>query len=178
LTVGDTQWPRYYVFEQPEENAAFILAGSVHAPDGEMALLIARDTFARRPQRTAMWVARDLRITSRTREQLTTTGDPAGEPAEGELRFQVFAKRSHRGVHTHVGEVTAADPEAAIQTAVRRFGEEKALAWLVVADADLRRSEAADREVLYDSSPGKSFRHENEYPVRTMILDLKRKTAK
>jgi len=172
--VADTQWPRYYVFEQPEVGAAFILAGSVHAPDGEMALLIARDTFARRPRRTAMWVARDACITSRTREQLAA-GERTGDPEPGETRFQVFAKRSHRGVHSHVGEVAAADPEAAIHAAVDRFGEGKELVWLVIADADLRRSGDADRDVLYDSTPGKSFRHESEYPVRTMMLDLKKK---
>jgi len=175
--MGDTQWPRFYVFEQPEEGAAFILAGSVHAPDVEMALLIARDTFARRPHRTAMWVARDLGITSRTREQLAAA-DPAGEHSAGEITYQVFVKRSHRGVHTHAGEVTAADPETAIRTAVRRFGDENAVVWLVIAEADIRRSEAADREILFDSSPGKSFRHENEYPVRTMMMALKRKKGK
>ena len=173
--MADTQWPRYYVFEQPEDGAAFILAGSVHAPDGEMALLIARDTFARRPQRTAMWVARDARITSRTREQLAA-GEQTGNPVPGKTPFQVFAKRSHRGVHSHVGEVAAADPEAAIHAAVDRFGEGKEVVWLVIADVDIRRSGEADRGVLYGSTPGKRFRHESEYPVRTMMLNLKKKS--
>jgi ring-1,2-phenylacetyl-CoA epoxidase subunit PaaB len=172
--VADTQWPRYLVFEQPDDGSAFILAGSVHAPDGEMALLVARDTFARRPKRTAMWVARADRVSSRTREQLLA--DPEVEPAgAGDRRYQVFAKRSHRGVHEHMGEVAAPDPEGAIRSAAGGAGGDGVIVWLAVSESDLRRSEPADREVLYASSPGKPFRHESEYPVRTMMMDLKRK---
>lgn len=172
--MGDTQWPRYYVFEQPEDGAAFIFAGSVHAPDPEMALLIARDTFARRPRRTAMWVVRDTRIFSLTREQLDA--EARGEAGEGEARlYQLFAKRSHKGVHTHMGEASAADPDAAVRDADRDQGERKMLVWWAVADADITRSPDADREILYGSTPGKSFRHENEYPVVTMMMELKRR---
>ncbi|HUF37864.1 MAG TPA: hypothetical protein VMN57_05025 [Anaerolineales bacterium] len=173
--MGDTQWSRYYVFEQPEVGAAFILAGSVHAPDGEMALLAARDTFARRPRRTAMWVVRDASIFSRTREQLDATRPDKDAGASAGTVFQVFAKRSHKGVHVHMGAVEAAGPEAAIRCADPEHGGGTAPVWWAIADGDIIRSEEGDREVLFGSSPGKSFRHEIEYPVRTMMMDLKRK---
>jgi ring-1,2-phenylacetyl-CoA epoxidase subunit PaaB len=173
--VGDTQWPRYYVFEQPEEGEAFILAGSVHAPDPEMALLTARDTFARRPKRTAMWVVRDQSIFSRTREQLDAAPAAEAEPAGGTNRYQLFAKQSHKGVHVHIGENAAPDAETAIRRFDREHGAGRTPVWWAIEDGEIHRSEAADREILFESSPGKPFRHENEYPVRTMMMELKRK---
>lgn len=196
--MADTQWPRYYVFEQPEEGAAFSYAGSVHAPDAEMALLIARDTFARRPRRTAMWLVRDIRIFSLTREQLDAApqggdgagvggegaagGDPGGgenggggERSESPVRYHVFSKRTQKGVHIHSGEMEAATPEEAIRRADAEQGGGKFPVWWAIAEKDLVRSPEEDREVLYDSSPGKSFRHESEYPVVTMMMELRRK---
>jgi ring-1,2-phenylacetyl-CoA epoxidase subunit PaaB len=176
--VGDTQWPRYYVFEQPEEGAAFIFAGSVHATDSEMALLIARDTFGRRPRRTAMWVVRDQRSASMTREQLDAASPIESEAGGEGIRYHVFAKRTQKGVHTRIGEMDAVNPEAAIRRADAELGKGKAPVWWAIADADLIRSPESDRDVLYESSPGKSFRHENEYPVVTMMMELKRKKRK
>lgn len=171
--MSDTQWPRYYVFEQPEAGRPFIHAGSVHAPDGEMALLIARDVFGRRPERTAMWVARDIRIFSRTREELDAGVDPVEETGQAVQVFHVFAKRSHKGTFVQAAEIEAGSPEAALQAALDRAEVQGAAAWWVIADAALVHSTPDDRPALYESSPGKDFRHENHYPVRTMMMELK-----
>jgi ring-1,2-phenylacetyl-CoA epoxidase subunit PaaB len=45
---ADTQGPLWEVFVQEEGGAAHVHAGSVHAPDREMALQNARDVYARR----------------------------------------------------------------------------------------------------------------------------------
>ena len=169
--MGDTQWPRFYVFEKPVGKEAFILAGSVHAPDREMALLIARDNFARRPSRTAMWVVRDRAIHSWTLEQLAGgfPDDPGGAPAA----YEVFAKRNHKGVHVHRGRVTAGSPAGALVQAVEAFGDGKDLVWWLVPVEAFERSGEEDQTVLYESTPGKDFRHEREYPVRTMMMALR-----
>jgi ring-1,2-phenylacetyl-CoA epoxidase subunit PaaB len=172
--MTDTQFPRYYVFEQPSPGEPFIHAGSVHAPDGEMALLTARDVFARRPERVAMWVARDRDIHSLTKEQLETS-PPEGSLTPGEARFQVFAKTSHKGVCVHQGEVAAADPAAALAAA--REASPAALVWWAIPDAALIKSTPEETGLLYESTPGKPFRHENQYHVRTMMMELKKRGA-
>jgi ring-1,2-phenylacetyl-CoA epoxidase subunit PaaB len=171
--MTDTQFPRYYVFEQPSPGEPFIHAGSVHAPDGEMALLTARDVFARRPERVAMWVGRDRDIHSLTKEQLEAA-PPEGNPASGGmLVYQLFAKTSHKGVCIHQGEAAAAGPAAALAAA--RAASPAALVWWAIPDAALIKSTPEETGLLYESTPGKPFRHENQYHVRTMMMELKKK---
>src|ERR1041385_2389773 len=50
------QWPLWEVFTQPPGGEPHQHAGSVHAPDAEMALQNARDTYARRGEAVSIWV--------------------------------------------------------------------------------------------------------------------------
>lgn len=52
----DTQWPVFEVFHQSARGEAHIHVGSVHAPDAEMALLLAKEQFARRQSCVNLWV--------------------------------------------------------------------------------------------------------------------------
>ena len=54
--MADTQWPLWDVFTQPNKGEPFEHAGSVHAPDGELALQNARDVYARRGEAVNLWV--------------------------------------------------------------------------------------------------------------------------
>lgn len=173
--MADTQWPRYYVFEQRTEDAPFVHVGSVHASDGEMALLAARDIFARRPERTNMWVVLDRVIYAKTREELPVFAEEAvssPEPGSEQL-YQVFGKRSHKGASTLLGSVQAVDRAQALLAALKTFGEDHALVWWVIPDTEVVRSGMEEKPALYESSPGKDYRHENHYPVRTMMMQLR-----
>ncbi len=44
----DTEWPVWEVFQQQRRGDAFEHVGSVHASDGEMALILAKEQYARR----------------------------------------------------------------------------------------------------------------------------------
>jgi ring-1,2-phenylacetyl-CoA epoxidase subunit PaaB len=59
----------YEVFKQEREGAPFRNVGSVHAPDAEMALMNARDVFARRPACHSLWVVPDAAILRRPQLQ-------------------------------------------------------------------------------------------------------------
>ncbi len=61
----------YEVFKQDRPDGPFRNVGSVHAPDAELALVNARDVFARRPSCVALWVVPDDAILRRTAEELT-----------------------------------------------------------------------------------------------------------
>lgn len=52
----DTQWPIFEVFHQQARGEPHVHVGSVHATDAEMALLLAKEQFARRQACVNLWV--------------------------------------------------------------------------------------------------------------------------
>ena len=60
----DTQWETYEVFHQSRRGEPHSYVGSVHAPDPQMALQLARDQFARRLKCASLWVVRSKDITA------------------------------------------------------------------------------------------------------------------
>ena len=64
--VPDSQWPIWEVFVQEEQGAPHEHAGSLHAPDAEMALQNARDVYARRGRLLSIWVVQSQMITATT----------------------------------------------------------------------------------------------------------------
>ncbi len=54
--TSDTQWPVFEVFHQPARGEPHVHVGSVHAPDPEAALLLAKEQFGRRPPCVSLWV--------------------------------------------------------------------------------------------------------------------------
>ena len=60
------EWPIWEVFVQEKQGAPHEHAGSLHAPDAEMALQNARDVYARRGRLLSIWVVPSESITSST----------------------------------------------------------------------------------------------------------------
>jgi ring-1,2-phenylacetyl-CoA epoxidase subunit PaaB len=56
--MSDTQWETWEVFHQTKRGDPHEHVGAVHAPDGGMALQMARDQFARRLKCSSLWVVR------------------------------------------------------------------------------------------------------------------------
>lgn len=56
LAEHDTQWPEWEVFVQEKRGDAHINVGAVHAPDPEMALILAKETFVRRQPCVNLWI--------------------------------------------------------------------------------------------------------------------------
>lgn len=63
-TLVDTQWETYEVFHQTKRGDAHVHVGSVHAPDPQMALQLAKDQFARRLKCVSLWVVRTKDVTA------------------------------------------------------------------------------------------------------------------
>jgi ring-1,2-phenylacetyl-CoA epoxidase subunit PaaB len=55
-------WPSWEVFIRPAGGLAHQHVGSVHAPDGTLALRNARDLFTRRMEGVSIWVARQSQV--------------------------------------------------------------------------------------------------------------------
>ncbi|MFA5575042.1 MAG: 1,2-phenylacetyl-CoA epoxidase subunit PaaB [Brumimicrobium sp.] len=50
------EWPLWEVFIRSKQGSSHKHAGSLRAPDGEMALKNARDVYTRRSEGTSIWV--------------------------------------------------------------------------------------------------------------------------
>ena len=75
----DTQWPLWEVFTQGTSGKPHEHAGSVHAPDAEIALQNARDVYARRNEAVNIWVIPSERIVASTPEDVGPFFDPAND---------------------------------------------------------------------------------------------------
>jgi ring-1,2-phenylacetyl-CoA epoxidase subunit PaaB len=57
-------WPLWEVFVRSRRGLSHVHAGSLHAPDAEMALRNARDLYTRRQEGVSIWVVRAEDITA------------------------------------------------------------------------------------------------------------------
>lgn len=168
--MNDTQWPRFEVFKQDTPGKPHQAVGSVHAPDLEMALLMARDVFVRRPRCHSLWVTPADAIFSITQEELEAqpawlTAPPAAAPAATET-YLVFRKTSQRRAMTfveHVGEVVAASPQAAVQQALTQFATAPTWVWWVVPAGAVAQSDAEDSASWFEPADDKTYRHQSAY---------------
>ncbi len=173
--MTDTQWPRFMVFQQEKAGEPFVHNGTVHAPDAELAMLNARDVFARRPEATAMWVVRADVIFTQTREELAKAGSEL--PAAGEpIDFHVFAKFSEQAQCQQVGRVQAASPQAAVRVAIGQFAEKDPLWWWVFPASAVTESAASDAASMFTTGRDRTFTDQAEYPVVTMMRELRSKS--
>lgn len=178
--MNDTQWPRFMVFQQEAEGKPFVHNGTVHAPDIEMALLNARDVFARRPEAVAMWVVPADSIFTQTREELShqETKLPADQAINQLIDYYVFAKFEQQDQCRQVGEVQASSPQNAVKAALSKYGDQHPLWWWVFSKAVVLKSEPQDASPMYAPARTKTFKDQAEYPVVTMMREIRAKKKK
>ncbi len=56
------QWQTYEVFQQQKRGEQHVHVGSLHAPNPEMALLLAKEQYGRREQCANLWVVRSREV--------------------------------------------------------------------------------------------------------------------
>jgi ring-1,2-phenylacetyl-CoA epoxidase subunit PaaB len=164
--MTDTQWPRYIVFQQAKVGEPHQYAGSVHAPDAEMALMNARDVFVRRPACVSLWVVPAGAIFAVTAEELAA--NPAIlDGVEGQTNqpegYHVFQKATHKGTYGQVGEVTAGSVGEALKQALGTVAQRSATAWWVFKTETVTRSTPEDIETLFQPAISKTFRDQAFY---------------
>lgn len=175
--MSDTQWPRYEVFQQETPDRPHRHAGSVHAPDAEIALLNGRDVFVRRPECSSLWVAPASAVFGGTAEELAAgaplTGDVSGEAAE----FLVFAKVDPRGTLTHVGQVQASSKRQAVEEAVHACGPQTPFVLWVVPAALVTRSEPGEAAPLFAPALDRPYRDQAFYHIQTALRRLRQESG-
>jgi ring-1,2-phenylacetyl-CoA epoxidase subunit PaaB len=74
-------WPLWEVFVRSRRGLSHIHAGSVHAPDAQMALRNARDLYTRRREGVSIWVVRSAAITASSPDERDPFFEPAADKA-------------------------------------------------------------------------------------------------
>jgi ring-1,2-phenylacetyl-CoA epoxidase subunit PaaB len=85
--AADSQGDLWEVFVQAKTGDAHEHAGSVHAADGELALLAARDVYARRGPVVSLWVVESSRIIATTPDDSPSFLEPGPEKIYRHPRF-------------------------------------------------------------------------------------------
>ena len=71
------EWRLYEVFVRSKHGKPHEHAGSLHAPDAEMALQNARDVYARRNEGVSIWVVPSDTITASASDEKEVLFDPS-----------------------------------------------------------------------------------------------------
>lgn len=168
----DTQLPRWEVFKQDRPDRPYEAIGTVHASDGEMALLSARDVFVRRPECHSLWVTPESAVLRLTAQELAARPAWLSEtqPAAAEEQiYHVFCRQGHRrtmAAAVRVGQVLAATPADAMRQAVQTNAAPDVATWWVVADSALIRSNDADIDSMFEPAQEKTYRDQAAYRGR------------
>ena len=72
-------WPLWEVFIRPRRGMHHVHAGSLHAPDPEMALQSARDVYTRRGEGVSLWVVPSSEVTTSDAADAASLFDPTSE---------------------------------------------------------------------------------------------------
>lgn len=72
-------WQLWEVFIRPRRGLAHMHAGSLHAPDAELALQEARDVYTRRQEGESIWVVPSAAITASSPDEKDAFFAPAAD---------------------------------------------------------------------------------------------------
>ena len=160
------QFGTFEVFVQPRAGKPFQHEGAVHAPNLEMAFVLAKETFTRRFTCTSLCVV-DTRavFVSPMTEGTANAYDliPPPAPAQGgHEAYEIYHLLKRGKQHIHAGTVYAVSPQQAISVAKNEFGEKAVFNIWAVQQADIRFTTEAEKD-LWLTLPEKKFRDAVEY---------------
>jgi ring-1,2-phenylacetyl-CoA epoxidase subunit PaaB len=177
--MTDTQWPRYIVFQQAKLDEPHQYAGSVHAPDAEMALMNARDVFVRRPACVSLWIVPAGAIFAKTAEELAENPsllDGLENDAKKLENYHVFQKAIQKGTYGYVGDVTAESANEAFRQALGTVAQRSAMAWWVFPAKSVTQSTPEDIEALFQPATNKPFRDQAFYHTVAAMQQIRTQT--
>lgn len=160
------QFGTFEVFVQPKEGKAFQHEGIVHAPNLEMAYVLAKETFTRRFTCFSIYVADTRSIyVSKMTEGADDAYNHVLESGSGQKKdsFEIYHLYKRGKQHVHVGRVEAADYNEALWLAKQQLRNEKQVfnVW-VIRTRDIRFTNADDLD-FWLTLPDKKFRDAAAY---------------
>lgn len=160
------QFGTYEVFVQAKEGKPFQHEGAVHAPDLEMAYLLAKEAFTRRFTCISLYVVdtRDVSVSPLTegdQHVYTLIDDPAASDNTGES-FEVYHLLKRGKQHVHAGTVQATDARQAMGVAKHSLHPKMAYNVWVIPTRRIRFTLPEEQD-LWTTLPDKKFRDATDY---------------
>jgi ring-1,2-phenylacetyl-CoA epoxidase subunit PaaB len=161
------QFGTFEVFVQPKEGKPFQHEGIVHAPDLEMAFVLAKETFTRRFTCISLFVV----DTGNVFVSPMTEGDHNAydlipvttSPAEKNKSFEIFHLLKRGKQHIHALSVKASSPEDAMLQAKVIVKTDKPVLNVWAIPSEEIRATSAEEKDLWLTLPEKKFRDAAEY---------------
>ena len=168
------QFGTFEVFVQPKAGKPFQHEGIVHAPNLEMAFILAKETFTRRftcvslceVETSAVFVSPttegDANAYDLLEDQAGSLGLVAAQQGE-EVEYEIYHLPKRGKQHIHAGKVKAARPQKAMAMAKKEFNTGKIVynIW-AIRTSDIRFT-TPEEEDLWATLPDKKFRDAAAY---------------
>jgi len=162
------QFGPFEVFVQPNVKKPFQHEGAVHAPNLEMAYVLAKEAFTRRFTCISLYVVETSRVfvspMSEGQQNAFDLIPQADLPASGEKKsFEIYILQRRGKQSIHAGQLKAASPEEAMWNARQQFnkGTQVFQVW-AIATEDIRFT-SDDENDLWQTLPEKKFRDASDY---------------
>jgi len=175
------QLETYEVFLRLKDNRPFEHVGVMHAPNEEMALILAKEQYSRRYTCTGIFVARTdhVMVTDLTENDQNIYDQIEDTPSqEGEILFEIFHLKKRGKQHIHMGSVKASNYENALSQAKETMNEGSAIynVW-VIRNEDIVSTSDEDKDI-WDTLPEKIFRDAIAYKAGDKIKEFKARKLK
>lgn len=157
----------FEVFVQPKEGKPFQHEGIVHAPDVEMAFVLAKETFTRRFTCVSLYVCDTRNVYVSPLTEATSNAydliSEATEKSSPKTSYEIYHLLKRGKQHVHVGTVQAGSPQEAMAEAKKVFKNDKTVynIW-AVKTSDIRFTTDEEKD-LWLTLPEKKFRDASAY---------------
>ncbi len=168
----------FEVFLQLKEGKLFEHAGSVHAPNKELAFIMAKEQFSRRYTCTGLAVAdtRDITLSPLTEGDQSAYDVISVKKKEGsKSAFQVFHLLKRGRQHVFAATIEAVDIEDCFARAKEQFGAHKPIynIWIIHLNDMLYAAE--EDKIIWNTLHEKKFRDASDYKAADKIKEFKEK---
>jgi ring-1,2-phenylacetyl-CoA epoxidase subunit PaaB len=169
------QFGTFEVFVQAKAGKPFQHEGIVHAPEIEMAYVLAKEAFTRRFLCYSLCVAATQHIfvspmTEGTHSAYDLLADTADLPGKKES-YEIYHLLKRGKQHVHATTVHAADPVEAMRVAKKEFTAKIVFNIWAIRTADFRFT-APEESDLWATLPEKKFREASEYKGGDKLKDF------
>ena len=170
----------FEVFVEPKEGKPFQHEGIVHAPNLEMAYVLAKETFTRRFTCSSLYVTetREVYVSLLTEDNknvydsIPEVTDDAGDKTS----FEIYHLIKRGKQHIHAGSVWASNPLSAMAVAKTTLNTGKIVYNIWAIRADKIRFTASEEKDLWITLPEKKFRDASEYKGGDKLKNFLEKT--
>ncbi|MDH4059108.1 MAG: phenylacetic acid degradation b [Cyclobacteriaceae bacterium] len=176
------QFGTFEVFVEPKEGKPFQHEGIVHAPNLEMAFVLAKEAFTRRFTCTSLFVVdtRHVYVSPMTDGKTSAFEviQETSKQSEEKVSYEIYVLFKRGKQHTHLGQVSASSPEEAMSEAKKNLTSIKTIynVW-AIRTGDIRFTRPEEKE-LWLTLPEKKFRDASDYKGGDKLKEFLERASK